>query len=129
MSIIFITHNLGVVAKVCDRVSVMYAGKIVEQGTVDDIFYQPAHPYTHGLMRSMPRVDEVEHERLKSIEGNPVDMLNPPEGCGFCTRCEHAMKICLRKDPPMIEMGNDHRAKCWLLALQHSETGGDQYEG
>ena len=129
MSIIFITHNLGVVAKVCDRVSVMYAGKIVEQGTVDDIFYQPAHPYTHGLMRSMPRVDEVEHERLKSIEGNPVDMLNPPEGCGFCTRCEHAMKICLRKDPPMIEVGNDHRAKCWLLALQHSETGGDQYEG
>lgn len=122
MSIIFITHNLGVVAKVCDRVSVMYGGRIVEQGKVDDIFYQPSHPYTHGLMASMPRVDEDEHERLKSIDGNPVDMLNPPEGCVFAPRCEHAMKVCLRKEPPMIYLGDGHRASCWLLALKQSPS-------
>lgn len=128
MSIIFITHNLGVVAKVCDRVSVMYAGKIVEQGTVDDIFYEPSHPYTHGLMASMPRVDEDEHQRLKSIEGNPVDMLNPPEGCGFAPRCEHAMKVCLRKEPPMIFVGPEHRASCWLLALKQNQMTGGSHE-
>lgn len=128
MSIIFITHNLGVVATVCDRVSVMYAGKIVEQGGVDDIFYSPQHPYTHGLMASMPRVDEDEHERLKSIEGNPVDMLNPPEGCGFAPRCEHAMKICLRKEPPMIHASEGHRASCWLLALKHETAPGGHHD-
>lgn len=118
MSIIFITHNLGVVATICDRVSVMYAGKIVEQGTVDDVFYRAAHPYTHGLLKSMPRIDSQEYERLQSIEGSPVDMLNPPEGCGFGTRCEHCMKICLRKEPPVVEVGDGHRAKCWLLAMK-----------
>ncbi len=116
MSVIFITHNLGVVAEVCDKVSVMYAGKIVEQGTVDDIFYNPSHPYTLGLMRSMPRVDAKEYERLIPIEGNPVDMLNPPEGCGFGARCEYCMNICLRKEPPTIDLGNGHRSSCWLLA-------------
>ena len=118
MSIIFITHNLGVVATICDRVSVMYAGKIVEQGTVDDVFYRAAHPYTHGLLKSMPRIDSQEYERLQSIEGSPVDMLNPPEGCGFGTRCDHCMKICLRKEPPVVEVGEGHRAKCWLLAMK-----------
>lgn len=118
MSIIFITHNLGVVASICDRVSVMYAGKIVEQGTVDDVFYRAAHPYTHGLLKSMPRIDSQEYERLQSIEGSPVDMLNPPEGCGFGTRCDHCMKICLRKEPPVVEVGEGHRAKCWLLAMK-----------
>lgn len=121
MSIIFITHNLGVVAKICDRVSVMYAGKIVEQGTVDDIFYNPSHPYTHGLMKSMPRLDDDEHTKLESIEGNPVDMLNPPQGCGFGNRCEHCMKICLRKDPPKIDLGNGHWSKCWLLAMEEGQ--------
>lgn len=116
MSVIFITHNLGVVAEICDKVSVMYAGKIVEQGTVDDIFYNPSHPYTLGLMRSMPRVDADEYERLIPIEGNPVDMLNPPEGCGFGARCEYCMNICLRKEPPTIDLGNGHRSSCWLLA-------------
>lgn len=125
MSTIFITHNLGVVAEICDRVSVMYAGKIVEQGTVDDIFYDPSHPYTLGLMRSMPRVDAMEHERLIPIEGSPVDMLNPPEGCGFGARCEHCMKICLRKEPPTIDLGNGHRASCWLLAMKEKEEGND----
>ena len=114
MGIIFITHNLGVVAEVCDKVSVMYAGKMVEQGPVDDIFYKPGHPYTMGLLRSMPRVDAESYERLIPIEGTPVDMLNPPEGCPFAPRCEHAMKVCLQKMPPYVELGDNHRAACWL---------------
>ena len=114
MGIIFITHNLGVVAEICDKVSVMYAGKMVEQGPVDDIFYKPGHPYTMGLLRSMPRVDAESYERLIPIEGTPVDMLNPPEGCPFAPRCEHAMKVCLQKMPPYVELGDDHRAACWL---------------
>lgn len=114
MGIIFITHNLGVVAEICDKVSVMYAGKMVEQGKVDDIFYNPGHPYTKGLLRSMPRVDAESYERLIPIEGTPVDMLNPPEGCPFAPRCECAMKICLQKMPPYVEMGEGHRAACWL---------------
>ena len=114
MGIIFITHNLGVVAEVCDKVSVMYAGKMVEQGPVDDIFYQPGHPYTMGLLRSMPRVDAESYERLIPSEGTPVDMLNPPEGCPFAPRCEHAMKVCLQKMPPYVELGDNHRAACWL---------------
>ncbi|HZK02288.1 MAG TPA: ABC transporter ATP-binding protein [Anaerovoracaceae bacterium] len=116
MAIIFITHNLGVVAEICDRVSVMYAGKIVEQGSVNDIFYNSKHPYTLGLLRSMPRVDAEDYERLIPIEGSPVDMLNPPEGCSFGPRCEHCMKICLRKEPPKIDLGNNHMSACWLLS-------------
>ena len=114
MGIIFITHNLGVVAEICDKVSVMYAGKMVEQGPVDDIFYKPGHPYTMGLLRSMPRVDAESYERLIPIEGTPVDMLNPPEGCPFAPRCEYAMKICLQKMPPYVELGDNHRSACWL---------------
>lgn len=103
MSVIFITHNLAVVAQICDTVSVMYAGRIVEQGSVEEIFYNPKHPYTKGLLKSMPRIDSKEQVRLESIKGTPVDMLNPPEGCGFSTRCEHCMNICLKKEPPMLE--------------------------
>lgn len=114
MGIIFITHNLGVVAEICDKVSVMYAGKMVEQGSVDDIFYNPGHPYTKGLLRSMPRVDAESYERLIPIEGTPVDMLNPPEGCPFAPRCEHTMKICLQKMPPYVNLGENHCAACWL---------------
>lgn len=116
MAIIFITHNLGVVAEICDKVSVMYAGHIVEQGLVDDIFYQPKHPYTLGLLRSMPRVDAEEYERLIPISGTPVDMLNPPAGCPFAPRCSHTMKICLRKTPPLFEVDKGHVSACWLLA-------------
>ena len=122
MGIIFITHNLGVVAEVCDKVSVMYAGKMVEQGPVDDIFYEPGHPYTMGLLRSMPRVDAESYERLIPIEGTPVDMLNPPEGCPFAPRCEHAMKVCLQKMPPYVELGDNHRAACWLRVQDAIET-------
>ena len=115
MAIIFITHNLGVVAEICDRVSVMYAGHIVEQGNVNDIFYSPAHPYTKGLLRSMPRVDELTHERLIPIGGTPVDLLDPPSGCVFSPRCENCMKICLHKAPPQLSVGEDgHLSSCWL---------------
>ncbi len=114
MGIIFITHNLGVVAEICDKVSVMYAGKMVEQGPVNNIFYNPSHPYTKGLLRSMPRVDAESYERLIPIEGSPVDMLNPPEGCPFAPRCEYAMKVCLQKMPPYIEVEEGHRSACWL---------------
>ena len=122
MAIVFITHNLGVVAEICDRVSVMYAGHIVEQGDVKDIFYHPAHPYTKGLLRSMPRVDELEHERLIPIEGTPVDLLDPPAGCPFGPRCEHCMKVCLHSAPPTLELGEDgHTAACWLYVKEMKE--------
>jgi oligopeptide transport system ATP-binding protein len=135
MGIVFITHNLGVVAEICDKVSVMYAGKMVEQGSVDDIFYNPGHPYTKGLLRSMPRVDAESYERLIPIEGTPVDMLNPPEGCPFAPRCEHTMKVCLQKMPPYVNMGREHRAACWLRIQEEmknrqeeSETEGSENE-
>ena len=129
MGIIFITHNLGVVAEICDKVSVMYAGKIVEQGTVNDIFYRPAHPYTEGLLRSMPRVDAEEYERLIPIEGTPVDMLNPPEGCPFAPRCEHCMQICLKKMPPYIQVGDKHKSACWLREKEVKESKEDLNNG
>ena len=92
----------------------MYAGRIVEYGTTDDIFYNPKHEYTKGLLKSIPRLDAKEHERLVPIEGTPIDLLNPPAGCPFAPRCEHAMKICLQKMPPYVEMGENHHAACWL---------------
>ena len=114
MAIIFITHNLGVVADICSRVAVMYAGHIVETGGVDEIFYAPRHPYTTGLLKSVPRVDAEEKERLIPIEGTPVDMLNPPSGCPFAPRCVGCMKICLREYPPATNYGGEHISSCWL---------------
>ena len=113
-SIIFITHNLGVVAEICDRVSVMYAGRIVEQGLVQDIFYRHQHPYTKGLIASTPRLDEEDQERLVPIEGTPIDLLNPPSGCNFGPRCKNCMKICLREKPPYAQVGEGHISACWL---------------
>ncbi len=113
-SIIFITHNLGVVAEICDKVSVMYAGKIVEQGSVNDIFYNPPHPYTKGLLASMPRLDQDTHEKLIPIEGTPIDLLDPPQGCNFGPRCKECMKICLSKKPPYAQVGDEHISACWL---------------
>ena len=113
-SIIFITHNLGVVAEICDRVSVMYAGRIVEQGLVQDIFYRPQHPYTKGLIASTPRLDKEDQERLVPIEGTPIDLLNPPSGCNFGPRCKNCMKICLREKPPYAQVGEGHISACWL---------------
>jgi oligopeptide transport system ATP-binding protein len=127
MSIIFITHNLGVVAEICDRVSVMYAGGIVEQGAVNDIFYKPHHPYTRGLLHSMPRIDGEGHTRLIPIEGTPVDLLDLPKGCAFGPRCAHCMKVCLTEQPPIMQVGEDgHLSACWLHvmdALGQKEAG------
>ena len=125
-SIIFITHNLGVVAEICDRVSVMYAGKIVEQGKVNDIFYHPQHPYTKGLLASMPRLDEDGHERLIPIEGTPIDLLNPPKGCNFAPRCSECRKICLRAKPSFSDMGDGHISACWLHTMQERQDAGKE---
>ena len=114
MAIIMITHDLGVVASMCERIAVMYAGRIIEYGTTDDIFYHPKHEYTKGLIRSIPRLDTKEHERLVPIEGTPVDLLNPPKGCPFAPRCGECMKICLREMPPVTELGEIHYTQCWL---------------
>jgi len=120
-SIIFITHNLGVVAEICDKVSVMYAGKIVEQGSVNEIFYNPQHPYTKGLLASMPRLDQDTHERLIPIEGTPIDLLDPPQGCNFGPRCKDCMKVCLSKKPPYAEVGDGHISACWLHFMGKKE--------
>ena len=113
-SIILITHDLGVIAGVADRVLVMYGGHAVEQGTRHEIFYSPAHPYTHGLLRSVPDPENFK-ERLIPIEGQPPDLLNPPKGCPFAMRCPQAMKICLEKLPAEKILSDTHRASCWLL--------------
>ena len=123
MAIIMITHDLGVVASMCERIAVMYAGRIVEYGTTDDIFYHPKHQYTKGLIRSIPRLDTKEHERLVPIEGTPVDMLNPPAGCPFAPRCDAAMQICLREMPPVTTFGDVHYTQCWLNQKEEMEKG------
>ncbi|MCA1011334.1 ABC transporter ATP-binding protein [Halobacillus halophilus] len=111
---IFITHDLGVVANVADRVAVMYAGKIVEIGTVDDIFYNPKHPYTWGLLGSMPSLDSADEE-LYAIPGSPPDLLDPPKGDAFAPRNEYAMQIDLEQEPPMFKVSETHYAATWLL--------------
>lgn len=114
MSIILITHDLGVVADICDRINVMYGGKLVETGTSKELFYNPNHPYTWGLLRSIPNPKSDLKERLKPIPGTPPDLLNPPVGCPFAARCEHAMKICQTSFPDYYEVGEEHKAACWL---------------
>jgi len=114
-SIIFITHDLGVVANVADRVAVMYAGQIVEYGTVNDIFYNPKHPYTWGLLGSMPDLDNDTDELLRTIPGSPPDLTNPPKGDAFAARNEFAMAIDYEQEPPMFQVSDTHFAKTWLL--------------
>jgi len=114
-SIIFITHDLGVVANVADRVAVMYAGQIVEYGTVNDIFYNPKHPYTWGLLGSMPDLESNEDELLRTIPGSPPDLTNPPKGDAFAARNEFAMAIDYEQEPPMFQVSDTHFAKTWLL--------------
>lgn len=123
MAIIMITHDLGVVASMCEKIAVMYAGKIIEYGTAEDIFYQPKHEYTKGLIRSIPRLDTKGHERLVPIEGTPIDMLNPPKGCPFAPRCEECMKICLREMPPVTHFNDTHYTQCWLNQKAQMEGG------
>ena len=123
MSIIMITHDLGVVASMCEKIAVMYAGHIVEYGTTDEIFYQPGHEYTKGLINSIPKLNTAEHERLVPIEGTPVDLLNPPAGCPFAPRCKNCMKICLSKMPPRTELSDTHYTYCWLQQKAEFEKG------
>ena len=127
MAIIMITHDLGVVAQMCDEVIVMYAGSICEQGTADEIFYNPKHEYTKGLMRSIPTVDN-NGERLKPISGTPIDLLNMPAGCPFAPRCDAAMKICLRERCQRMQINDDHQAACWMNVkeMMENEKGGEQ---
>ena len=115
-AIILITHDLGVVADLAERVIVMYGGEIMEEAAVHDIFKDPKHPYTWGLIKSIPRLDiDREKEKLSSIDGTPPDLFNPPVGCPFAPRCEYAMEICKKEKPGMINGGNNHRVSCWLL--------------
>ena len=122
MAIIMITHDLGVVANICDRIAVMYAGKIIESGLTDDIFYNPKHEYTKGLLMSIPKMYEADYERLVPIEGTPVDMLNPPKGCPFASRCDSCMKICLREMPPVKDFSETHYSQCWLNELEEDNN-------
>ncbi|MEG6586697.1 ABC transporter ATP-binding protein [Dendrosporobacter sp. 1207_IL3150] len=113
-SIVFISHDLGAVAELCSRVIVMYAGKIIEVGTAMDIYHNPQHPYTWGLLKSIPRLDLSNKKRLESIGGQPPDLLNLPTGCSFHPRCTHAMQICSQYFPDTTFVSNDHSVSCWL---------------
>lgn len=114
MSIILITHDLGVVADIADEIIVMYAGKIVEKGTCREIFYEPQHPYTWALLKSVPRIDYEEKQKLVTIEGNVADMTNPPKGCAFYRRCPYAMNICKECEPQKCVKSDGHEVTCWL---------------
>ncbi|HHW61500.1 MAG TPA: ABC transporter ATP-binding protein [Syntrophomonadaceae bacterium] len=129
-SIIMITHDLGVVAELCSRILVMYGGTIVEEGSAEDIFYRPAHPYTRGLLRSIPDIRKADKEALLPIDGQPPDLLLPPPGCPFWPRCQHAMRICAEERPGYHELDTGHRAACWLLhpSASHIEGGQIIYE-
>ncbi|MBR2123345.1 MAG: ABC transporter ATP-binding protein [Lachnospiraceae bacterium] len=113
MAIIMVTHDLGVIAEMCDEIIVMYGGRVCERGTADEIFYNPKHEYTKGLLHSIPSLDGSKG-RLQSIEGTPINMLNMPNGCAFCPRCKEAMKICLEALPPEQQINDFHKASCWI---------------
>src|SRR5450830_193373 len=122
MSIILITHDLGVVADMCEKILVMYAGRVVESGTTEEIFYAPNHPYTLGLLASIPKLNIVQHEKLVPIEGAPVDSLNLPAGCPFAPRCRSCMKICLREMPGYTQLSDTHTSACWLNEKRMLDT-------
>ena len=122
MAIIMITHDLGVVAQMCDKVIVMYAGRVCEQGTADEVFYEPAHEYTKGLMRSIPTVDSA-GSRLEPISGTPIDLLNMPEGCAFAPRCDAAMKICIKNKCDLLQLTDTHHSSCWMSVKKGIEDG------
>lgn len=121
MAIIMVTHDLGVIASMCDEIIVMYGGRVCERGTADAIFYSPAHEYTKGLLRSIPRLETM-NERLVPIGGTPINLLNMPEGCAFCPRCENAMKICLTQKPEEYRVGDDHLASCWMNVAELAKS-------
>lgn len=134
MAIIMITHDLGVVAQMCDEVIVMYAGSICEQGTADEIFYNPQHEYTKGLLRSIPSATSA-GTKLQPITGTPIDLLNMPKGCPFAPRCDNAMKICIAEKADRVEVNENHAASCWMciknlmdkgeISLENKTEGGD----
>ena len=124
MAVIMITHDLGVIADMCDEIIVMYGGKVCERGTTDEIFYNPRHEYTKGLIRSIPRISE-KHERLIPISGSPVDLLNLPKGCAFASRCDRAMKICLEQPPEEVRVNDSHIAACWNNVKRMMEEAKD----
>lgn len=113
MAIIMVTHDLGVIASMCDEILVMYGGRVCERGTADDIFYRPAHEYTKGLLRSIPKADNM-NEKLVPIGGTPINLLQMPKGCAFCPRCDAAMKICLTEQPQELRISESHLASCWM---------------
>ena len=117
MAIIMITHDLGVIADMCDEIIVMYAGRVCERGTVDEIFYNPRHEYTKGLLRSIPTLNGG-HDKLIPIAGSPVDLTNLPKGCAFASRCDHCMKICLTDQPEEVRVNDSHIASCWMNVKQ-----------
>lgn len=123
-SIIFITHDLGVVAELCDRVLVMYGGLIMEEARIEDIFERPGHPYTMGLLHSIPDVEQEKSERLEPIPGSPPDMTNPPAGCPFAPRCSYARKVCAGSLPDFVEVGEGHRTRCFL---QYEDAPADEH--
>ena len=125
LAIIMVTHDLGVIADMCDEIIVMYGGRVCERGTAEDIFYRPAHEYTKGLLKSIPSVDRM-GEKLIPIPGTPINLLNMPKGCAFCPRCENAMKICIEEVPPEIQMPDGHFASCWMSVKEQMEA---QQEG
>ena len=127
MAVILVTHDLGVIADMCDNIIVMYGGRICERGTAREIFYNPKHEYTKGLLRSIPNVNNMK-KKLVPIAGTPINMLNLPAGCAFCTRCDAAMKICLSEHPEEMAINENHRAACWINVrdqLMNAE-GGEQ---
>lgn len=113
MAIIMVTHDLGVIASMCDEILVMYGGRVCERGSADDIFYHPAHEYTKGLLRSIPKSDNM-NEKLVPIGGTPINLLQMPKGCAFCPRCDEAMKICLKEKPEEVRISDSHLASCWM---------------
>jgi oligopeptide transport system ATP-binding protein len=114
ISIIFITHDLGVVAEICTNIVVMYGGRILEEGSADEIYEQPSHPYTLGLMAAVPRIDKDRGQPLDPIPGSPPDMLSPPEGCPFSPRCPSTRNICLEEMPPEYTLSPSHKARCFM---------------
>ena len=129
LAIIIVTHDLGVIADMCDEIIVMYGGRVCERGTAEDIFYRPHHEYTKGLLRSIPNVDKI-GEKLIPIPGTPINLLNMPKGCAFCPRCENAMKICIEEVPQEMQMPDGHYASCWLNVKEAMEAkqGGGKHE-
>ena len=129
MSIMFITHDLGVVAELCSHVIVMYGGLIMEEGSIYDIFENPKHPYTMGLIASIPGLHQDKSKKLKPIPGSPPDMIHPPKGCPFAPRCPYACRVCVEEQPPYYGVGEGHRSMCWMLSPDAPSEGNPFTDG